>query len=185
MPTNADRAAAAPRTRQNGLPPRLAALSTRCGLRFGLVEKLKIPCPAGFRPVRKDDQAVGVTAGMVERSGPNTPSRASREMVGSFPFSIRSRTRSWSAPSRPRQSSLTRDPAQLGDPLDTLRAPRARRQGLRSKAGGGEGWPRETQASFAQQLEVEALELLAGIAESRTHVALVPLAVAAAQGRIG
>src|SRR5574337_824617 len=33
-------------------------------------------------------------AGIVERSGPNAPSRASREMVGSFPSAMRRRTRS-------------------------------------------------------------------------------------------
>lgn len=68
--TNAERMPAAPSRRQSGVPARLAALSTRCGLRFGFVEKLKIPCPAGLRPVRNDDHAVGVTAGIVERSGP-------------------------------------------------------------------------------------------------------------------
>ena len=44
-----------------------------------------MPCPAGFRPVRNDDHAVGVTAGMVERSGPYAPSRARRASVGRRP----------------------------------------------------------------------------------------------------
>ena len=68
--TNAERRPAAPSARQKGAPPRVAALSMRCVPRFGFVEKLKMPCPAGLRPVRNDDQAVGVTAGIVERSGP-------------------------------------------------------------------------------------------------------------------
>ncbi len=54
--------------------------------RFGFVVKLKMPWPPGFSPVRKLDQAVGVKAGIVERSGPNAPSRASREMVGQLPL---------------------------------------------------------------------------------------------------
>ena len=32
-----------------------------------------------------DDQAVGVNAGIVERSAPNVPSRERRAIVGSFP----------------------------------------------------------------------------------------------------
>ena len=64
---------ALPSSRQIGVPARLAALSTCWGPRLGLVEKLKIPCPAGFRPVRNDDQAVGVTAGIVDRRRPKTP----------------------------------------------------------------------------------------------------------------
>ena len=67
--TNADRMPAAPRARQKGAPPRVAALSILCVPRFGFLEKLKMPCPAGLSPVRNDDQAVGVTAGTVERSG--------------------------------------------------------------------------------------------------------------------
>ena len=94
MPTYAERIPAGPSRRQSGVPARLAALSSFCVPRFGLVVKLKIPCPPGFSPVRKVDQAVGVKAGSVERSGPNAPSRASREIVGSFPSLIRRRTRS-------------------------------------------------------------------------------------------
>ena len=37
--------------------------------RFGFVVKLKMPWPAGFSPVRKLDHAVGVKAGIVEKSG--------------------------------------------------------------------------------------------------------------------
>ena len=44
-----------------------------------------MPCRPGFSPVRKDDQAVGVTAGTVERSGPKHPRPASSATVGSFP----------------------------------------------------------------------------------------------------
>ena len=68
--TNAERTPPAPRSRHSGAPDRLAALSTRERPRLGLDEKLKMPCPAGLRPVRNDDHAVGVTAGMVDRSGP-------------------------------------------------------------------------------------------------------------------
>ena len=94
IPMYAERIPAAPSMRQIGVPARLAALSSFCVPRFGLVVKLKMPWPPGFSPVRKVDQAVGVKAGIVERSGPNAPSRASREMVGSFPSAIRRRTRS-------------------------------------------------------------------------------------------
>ena len=104
--------AGAPSRRQSGIPARLAALSTRCGLRFGLVEKLKIPWPAGLRPVRNDDHAVGVTAGIVERSGPKAPRPASDARVGSRSCASRSQTRSWSAPSSPRQRiRLMRSPS--------------------------------------------------------------------------
>ena len=68
--TKAERMPAAPSVRHSGAPERLAALSTRWVARLALDEKLKMPCRPGFRPVRKDDQAVGVTAGRVERSGP-------------------------------------------------------------------------------------------------------------------
>jgi hypothetical protein len=68
--TNAERTPPALRSRHSGAPVLLAALSTRERPRFGLEEKLKIPWPAGLRPVRNDDHAVGVTAGIVERSGP-------------------------------------------------------------------------------------------------------------------
>ena len=94
MPTYAERIPAEPRRRQIGVPVRLAALSSFCPPRFGLVWKSKIPWPAGFSPVRNVDQAVGVKAGIVERSAPNVPSRASREMVGSLPSAIRRLIRS-------------------------------------------------------------------------------------------
>ncbi len=68
--TNAERTPAAPSVRHSGTPERLRALSRRDGARFAFVEKLKMPWRAGFRPVRNDDQAVGVAAGTVERSGP-------------------------------------------------------------------------------------------------------------------
>ena len=68
--TNAERTPPAPSNRQSGAPVRPAALSTRERPRFGFDEKLKMPWPAGLSPVRNDDQAVGVTAGIVERSGP-------------------------------------------------------------------------------------------------------------------
>jgi hypothetical protein len=64
--TNAERMPAAPRCRQKGVPARLAALSTRWTPRFGFAAKLKMPWPAGLRPVRKEDHAVGVTAGIVD-----------------------------------------------------------------------------------------------------------------------
>lgn len=35
------------------------------------------------------------------------------------------------------------DASLLGDAFVTVRAPRARRSALRSKAGGGTGWPRD------------------------------------------
>ena len=85
IPTYAERIPAEPSSRQIGVPARLAALSSFCVPRFGLVVKLKMPWPPGLSPVRNVDHAVGVKAGVVERSGPNVPSRASREMVGSFP----------------------------------------------------------------------------------------------------
>ena len=94
IPIYAERIPAAPSSRQSGVPARLAALSSFCVPRFGLVVKLKMPWPPGFSPVRKLDQAVGVNAGIVERSGPNAPSRARREIVGSFPSAMRRRTRS-------------------------------------------------------------------------------------------
>ncbi len=68
--TNAERIPAAPSVRHSGTPERLRALSTRDGARLAFVEKLKMPCRAGFRPVTNDDQAVGVAAGRVERRGP-------------------------------------------------------------------------------------------------------------------
>ena len=42
--------------------------------RFGFEVNAKMPWPAGLSPVRNDDHAVGVKAGIVERSGPNVPS---------------------------------------------------------------------------------------------------------------
>ena len=84
--TNAERIArGAERAARTASPTRLAALSTRWRARFGFVEKLKIPCPPGLRPVRNDDQAVGVIAGIVERSGPKAPSSSRRPSVGSLP----------------------------------------------------------------------------------------------------
>ena len=88
IPTYAERIPAEPSSRQIGVPARLAALSSFCVPRFGLVVKLKMPWPPGLSPVRNVDHAVGVKAGIVERSGPNVPSRASREMVGSFPSAM-------------------------------------------------------------------------------------------------
>ena len=61
--TKAERIPAAPSVRQSGVPERLRALSTRDGARLAFVEKLKMPCRAGLRPVRKVDHAVGVAAG--------------------------------------------------------------------------------------------------------------------------
>ena len=89
----AERTPAAPRSRQSGVPALLAALSNFCVPRFGFVVKLKIPWRPGLSPVRKVDQAVGVKAGFVERSGPNVPSRARREIVGRRP-AMRRRTSS-------------------------------------------------------------------------------------------
>jgi hypothetical protein len=56
--------------------------------------KAKIPWPAGLSPVRNDDHAVGVKAGIVDRSGPNVPLLESRASVGSLFSSRSSRTRS-------------------------------------------------------------------------------------------
>ena len=92
--TNAERTPAAPSGRQNGVPERLRAFSTRDWARFGLLVKLKMPCPPGLRPVRNDDQAVGVIAGIVERSGPKAPSDESRAIVGSLPLERSSLTSS-------------------------------------------------------------------------------------------
>ena len=89
MPTYAERTPAAPSSRQIGVPPRLAALSSFAVPRFGFVVKLKTPWPPGLSPVMNDDHAVGVNAGIVERSAPNVPSRASREIVGSLPSPMR------------------------------------------------------------------------------------------------
>src|SRR4051812_20666493 len=86
-PTYAERMPAAASRRQMGVPARLAALSSFCVPRFGFVVKLKIPWLPGLRPVMNDDHAVGVKAGIVERSGPNAPSMARREIVGSRPSS--------------------------------------------------------------------------------------------------
>jgi hypothetical protein len=91
---NAERTPATPSARQNGVPERLTAFSTRDCERFGLLVKFKIPCPPGLRPVRNDDQAVGVIAGIVDRSGPKAPSEESRAIVGSFPWDSRSLTSS-------------------------------------------------------------------------------------------
>src|SRR5690348_17644815 len=104
--TNAERMPACPSIRHSGAPDRLAALSTRESERFGFEEKLKMPWPAGLRPVRNDDQAVGVTAGMVERSGPYAPSRRSRASVGRRPSASSRSTSSGSAPSSPSTSTL-------------------------------------------------------------------------------
>ena len=91
---NAERIPPAPSRRHRGAPAREAALSNRFCTRFGFVENPKIPCPAGFIPVRKDDHAVGVNAGNVERSGPNAPEPASLASVGSRPSHISRRTSS-------------------------------------------------------------------------------------------
>ena len=73
--TKADRIPAAPRYRQSGAPARLAALSSRPPPRFGFDVNAKMPWPAGLSPVRKDDHAVGVKAGIVDLKRPNVPSR--------------------------------------------------------------------------------------------------------------
>ena len=91
---NADRIPPAPSSRHSGTPAREAALSNRFWTRLGFVENPKIPCPAGFIPVRKEDHAVGVNAGNVERSRPNVPEPESPASVGSRPSHISCRTRS-------------------------------------------------------------------------------------------
>ncbi len=68
--TNDERLPAASSMRHSGVPPRAAALSTRKPPRSGLVEKLKMPCRPGSRPVRNVDQATGVIDGSVERRLP-------------------------------------------------------------------------------------------------------------------
>src|SRR6478672_3356497 len=135
--TKAERTPPAPRSRHSGAPDRLAALSTRDRPRFGLDEKLKMPWPAGLRPVRNDDHAVGVTAGIVERSDPYAPSRTSRPSVGSFPSASRRSTRSRSAPSRPRTS--TRMAAILSTGLCRARRYHARRADRREAHDRGPG----------------------------------------------
>ena len=85
-----------------------------------------MPCSPGLRPVRNDDHAVGVNAGIVERSGPNVPSRARREIVGSLPSPTSRWTRSQSAPSK--ASARTR----LNDRAPRGRAGRAARWDRRS-----------------------------------------------------
>ena len=89
---NAERMFPKPSNRHKGAPTRDAALASPFCARLGFVENPKIPCPAGFIPVRKDDHAVGVNAGSVERSGPNAPEPASAASVGSWPSHIRRRT---------------------------------------------------------------------------------------------
>ena len=55
------------------MPARLAALSSFCVPRFGLVVKLKMPWPPGLSPVRNVDQAVGVKAGIRRAERPERP----------------------------------------------------------------------------------------------------------------